>query len=275
MVLGIEGGPGGLKSGEALDEGVAVGLFGAHGDLLGFGFSAGRYRPPRPDTGDNTQPLCVCQVLFANSLRINFKGPPMPKKPYSDNDPERGARFVELEKALFLRKKRTGIAEIMGYGESTLRSWEVGHPIPSSGLSKLASYGVNLNWLLTGDGRMGSDLPGAHRILGKFGTPAPDLLGSRRYSLGDDANTDISQSMVNEGEPVGDSSEDPRDMALSLQRERATVDREREIADEARERANKAEARAERAEAKVSELEAALKKTSTSAAGRKGRSARA
>lgn len=62
-------------------------------------------------------------------------------------------RFTTLRKALKVSQQE--MAQKMKVTQKTLSSWEQGHNEPCSSLSELVTnYNINLNWLLTGEGKM-------------------------------------------------------------------------------------------------------------------------
>jgi transcriptional regulator with XRE-family HTH domain len=62
-------------------------------------------------------------------------------------------RFATLRKTLKVSQQE--MAQKMKVTQKTLSSWEQGHNEPCSSLSELVtSYNINLNWLLTGEGKM-------------------------------------------------------------------------------------------------------------------------
>ena len=64
-----------------------------------------------------------------------------------------GQRLRKLRE-VYLKLTQTQLAEILGIKQNTLSSWERGsRDIPTWVYEFLASqYGVNINWLLTGEG---------------------------------------------------------------------------------------------------------------------------
>lgn len=68
-------------------------------------------------------------------------------------DPAIGARLIQAREALNLTQK--GMFQTSGVPVSTLKKYEGSHREPGAAhLSRLARAGINVNWLLTGDGNM-------------------------------------------------------------------------------------------------------------------------
>ncbi len=67
-------------------------------------------------------------------------------------------RIKEIRKKLNLSQK--DLAEKIGVDQARVSRWEKDKSLPSSGsLTEISRLGVNINWLLTGEGQMMHEFP--------------------------------------------------------------------------------------------------------------------
>ena len=76
-------------------------------------------------------------------------------------------RIKKIRKRLNLSQK--AFAEKVGVDQGRVSQWETEKSLPhSKALMKMANLGVNINWLLTGDGEMMVGAPSSPRSKGFF-----------------------------------------------------------------------------------------------------------